>query len=201
VKGLTGDGGAAPLTLPPVAPRFDYLLPTNVTLAYPPFAAGAEVEVAGQGGDLGSFVLRGRGITPLAIPDGGVPVVRPGMPFVVRWSPGTAAEQARVQVSLDLSFHAGTKGRIQCDVPDSGTLEISAVMMNKLLALGTAGYPKVVLARSNVASQELPVGRVKLTIFCEILHTLVIEGQTSCTEDKDCPPGQTCAGAPTLLCR
>jgi hypothetical protein len=200
VKGLATESGAALLTLPPEAPRFTYLLPTDLRLAYPPFAPGAEVEVAGQGGHLGSFSLRARGITPLELPAGGVPVVRPGMPFTVRWSPGSAAEQARVQLSLDLSFHAGTKGRIECDVPDSGALEISAGMMSQLLALGTAGFPKVVLTRSSVASTSLPAGRVRLTIFCELLHTLMIEGQTSCASDKECPTPQTC-DLDHLLCR
>lgn len=199
LEGVALEGGATSVTLPPAPPRFTYLLPPGVRLAYPPFTPGAQVELRGQGGDLGTFTLRARGISPLVLADGGVPQVRPGMPFALRWQPGTAAEQARIQVSMDLSFHAGTKGRIQCEVLDSGSMEISASMLSRLLALGTAGFPKVVLTRSSVGSANLPAGRVKLTVFAELLNTLSVEGQTSCVDDKDCPSGNTCS--PSMLCR
>jgi Cys-rich repeat protein len=41
---------------------------------------------------------------------------------------------------------------------------------------------------------------VRLAVLHEVLRELMIEGQSSCTEDSECPSGRTC-DLDKLLCR
>ena len=197
VRGLQAQPAAAEIVLAPSPPRFDYQFPANLRLAYPPFAPDANVEVLGQGGDIGAFTLATPAIAPLEIPVDGTPMVRPGSGYALRWGAPPAGATSRVLVIFDLSLHAGTKGKLECEVADTGALDVSASLMGKLVALGTAGFPKVVVNRRSVATTGLPAGRVKLSVFCEIQRELIIEGQISCDEDTDCP-SRRCL--PSSLC-
>ena len=105
-----------------------------------------------------------------------------------------------IQAVFDLSLHAGTKGKIECEVPDTGAHDVSASLMDKLLDLGTAGFPKVTVTRQSQASTAVASGRVRLAVLSEMLRELMIEGQISCTEDAECPSGRTC-DLDKLLCK
>ncbi len=197
IEGLRGEGGtAAPIEIEAIASQ--YQLPIGLTLAFPPFAPGAPVAVSVSGGEVGSFALAGKGISPLEVLTPAPVTVEAGKAVELRWTPPAASEETRVQVILDLSVHGGTKGKLDCDVPDSGSLTLPAGLLGQLVALGTAGFPSVVLARSSQTATALPAGRVKLSLRSEVTRPIVIPGQVSCESDQECPAGQVCQG--NLLC-
>jgi hypothetical protein len=198
VRGVSAEGGASEFTLEPQTPNLIYLLPGGVTLKYPPVAPGAAVEVTG-GGDVGAFTLTAKGVSPLVVLGDDPLRVEPGRALALRWTPPTAGESTRLEVLLNVSLHGGTKGKIECDVADSGTLDIAAPLVTGLLQLGTAGFPSVILIRRSTGSAQVAAGRVQLAVFSEVTRLVTIPGQISCVEDVDCPTGQTCK--PDSLCR
>ena len=175
-----------------------YHLPVGLRLAYPPFAPGDPVEVSGSGGEAGPFSVAGKGVSPLEVLTPEPITVESGRPIELRWVPAAAGETTTMQIALDLSVHGGTKGKIECDVPDTGSLVIDAALVSRLYALGTAGFPSVALTRASVTRSPLAGGQVKLSILSEVGRALAIPGQVSCEKDEDCPTGQTCQG--NLLC-
>ena len=197
LEGLRGPNGTeAPIELLAIQSR--YQLPVGLPLAYPPFAPGAPVKVSGSGGEVGAFSVSGKGCSPLQVLTADPVTVESGKPIELRWAPPAAGEATVVQVALDLSVHGGTKGKIECEVPDTGSLVIDATLVTRVMALGTAGFPSVVLARSSNTFSALPAGRIKLSLMSEVLRAIEIPGQVSCEQDSDCPSGQVCQG--NLLC-
>ena len=170
----------------------------GLPLAYPPFAPGAPVKVSGSGGDVGAFSVSGKGCSPLQVLTEDPVTVESGKPIELRWTPPAAGEATVVQVALDLSVHGGTKGKIECEVPDTGSLVIDGALVTRLIALGTAGFPSVVLARSSTTFLALPTGQIKLSLMSEAQRAIRMPGQISCEQDSDCPSGQVCQG--NLLC-
>ena len=78
-------------------------------------------------------------------------------------------------------------------------LEIPAALLDSLVALGVAGFPTIVLTRSTVGSAVIAAGRVDLLVFSELEQEVEIPGLVSCTDDADCPEGETCGS--DLRCR
>lgn len=198
LTGLVTESGPTELTLEPQPPKQVYQLPLGVTLAYPPFAPGDPVTLRAEGGEVGAFSLTAAGISPFAF-TAEIPPVTDGQPIPLSWTPASVPAGGRIHLSVDLSVHAGTKGRIECSVPDTGLASVPAALVSALMALGTSGFPKIVATRSSVGLAGLPSGRVRLTIFSEVQRTVRIAGQIDCVDDVDCPSGQTCQ--PALFCR
>jgi len=118
--------------------------------------------------------------------------VESGKPLPISWTAPGKAGQTRIYVKLDISHHGGTKGMIECDADDTGSLELPSALVTKLLELGVAGYPTIIVARRATGSTTIAQGRVDLVISSQIEQAVVIPGLTSCTADTDCPMGQTC---------
>lgn len=196
VTGLSSTTGPVDLELRPVANN--YQNPANVELAYPAFGEGQQIGLSAAGDLLPSFAVSAFGIQPLTLGDTELRLVG-GQALNLSWSvPGDPA-LARVVVKLDISHHGGTKGKIECDATDDGSLEIPGAMIGQLLALGVAGFPTVIATRRSVASTRIAVGRVDLAISADDERPVIIDGLTSCTEDGDCSGGATCQ--PDLTCR
>jgi hypothetical protein len=198
LRGLTAESGAAEIAMTPMGTQMDYQLPTGLLIAYPPFPPDGRVELDADGGDVGAFSLSTRAIAPLEL--AATPVVKPGSGFALRWTAPPAGATSVIHAVFDLSLHAGTKGRIECELPDTGAHDVPASLMDGLIALGTAGFPKVTVTRQSQASTAVASGRVRLGVLCEVLRELMVEGQSSCTEDSECPPGRTC-DLDKLLCK
>jgi hypothetical protein len=187
VTGLTTSSGPQEVTLTEVSKA--YQLPGSVTLAYPPFAEGTPVRFAAAGGDYTAFALEAKGIKPLTITSQSM-TVESGKPLTVTWS--GAPSQASIFVKLDLSHHGGSKGKIECDVADTGTIEIAAPLITELVGLGVAGFPTVVVARRSIGSAQISAGRVDLVVTSDIEAPVNIPGVISCTDKQDCPAQQDC---------
>jgi hypothetical protein len=175
-----------------------YLAPAGVTLPYPAFEEGDEIKVTATGGEYDSFEVVGKGIAPLELSDAPLSL-DPAMPLNLTWTPPGQAGISRIHVKVDVSHHGGIKGKIECDVEDTGSLSISATMIASLTALGVAGFPSVTVTRSSSATTAIAPGKVELYVVSETDRGVEIPGLTSCMETADCPDGQTCQ--PDLTCK
>lgn len=195
VEGIKTKAGAMSFTMDPLLNSYQ---PTAGTVPdFPPFAEGATVTFSAAGDtSVDAFTLTAKGISPLAVLNDTI-VLADGQPIALRWTPAADPGQSSISVLVDISHHGGAKGKIECEVPDNGSLDIPAAMVDALKALGVAGFPKLEVSRKATATQD--DGNVKLVLESMVVKDLSIPGFISCAGDEDCPDGQTCQQ--DLLCK
>lgn len=187
---LTSGGNGDGFDMTPIADS--YTPPGSVQIAYPGFAEGDDVSIDASGTAFAcAFGITGRGIPPLIVTTN-QPALAQSTALDLAWTAPANTAAADVTIKLDISHHGGSKGKIECTTPDDGQLSIGAALVDGLLALGAAGYPTIILSRDDVASTLISAGRVDLVLRSEIELPIVVPGVTSCTEDTQCPKGQTC---------
>jgi hypothetical protein len=186
VSGVKTSDGQSTFTMTPISNGYQ---PT-ASLAYPPFAEGDVVSVAAAGDFFPAFSLTSKGIAPLLLSSTEL-ALKSGQALDLAWTKG-AAGNSKIHVKLDISHHGGSKGQIECDADDAGSLSISATLIGKLLDLGVAGYPTVIVTRQAVGATTISAGRVELVVSSVVEQAVTVDGLTSCTDDDDCPMGQTC---------
>ena len=184
VRGL----GTAAITLDPIVNG--YQLPPGLELPFPPAAEGAGVEVAVSGGPFGAFTLATKMVAPLL--STGDLVLERGKPIPLAWTPPTMPQVARMAIKVEISHHGGIKGKIECDVADTGALEVPAALVTKLIDLGVAGFPTIVLTRVATGAVAIAPGQVRLQVLSTVTHQVKVAGYTSCDDAVPCPAGQTC---------
>lgn len=190
VRGVRTTTGATEFSVEPINNSYQAV---GVSLPFPAFDEGGPIEIAAEGGEVGAFTLKGSGIAPLELTgsDEGYPLER-GKGIDLVWKPPASGGDTRIQVKLDISHHGGTRGKIECDVPDNGSLSIPANLTDALTDLGTAGFPTIVVTRSSVTSTTTRLGRVDLRIYMYVETAIHIPGLVSCDGNADCPMGQKC---------
>ncbi len=189
VTGVHPSTGEASFTMEALAGNYQ---PMGYELPFPAFDEGEAITFAAAGSAFApAFTLEARGIAPLVLTSTAF-VLTDGQPLSVQWTAAGAAATSTVHLRLEIAHHGGYKGRVDCDVPDTGTFQIPASLVDHLKALGVAGFPTLVVTRSDVDSATLDAGIVKLVISSEISVGVEIPGLVSCNEDADCPDGQTC---------
>ncbi len=186
VSGVKTSDGQSTFTMSPIANNYQ----PSTSIAYPPFADGDPVTVAAAGDFFPTFSLTSKGITPLALTSTEL-ALKSGQPLNLTWTKG-AAGNSTIHVRLDISHHGGSKGQIECDTDDSGSLSIAATLISKLLDLGVAGYPTVIVTRQAIGSTTVSAGRVELVVSSVVEQSVTIDGLTSCTKDEDCTGTETC---------
>ena len=193
VTGIRTEAGQSSFTVSPI--RNNYLTPGAVKLPFPAFDEGAPIGLSTSGSpDLPQFSITGTGIAPLVLlggNGGGYPLQR-GKPLDLQWQSAGTAVNSRIQVKLDISHHDGTNGKIECAVDDDGTLSIPPALTDKLMDLGVAGFPTVMVTRASLASTRTPLGRVDFRIYTYVETPVFIPGLISCTDDGECRAGQVC---------
>ena len=187
--GIKAEGGAAEFAMEPIANN--YQPPASVTLAYPGFAEGELVTLEAAGADIEGFKLSARGIAPLTLGNGSIPLAE-DTPLTLTWTPAADPARSSIHVKLDISHHGGSKGMIECETADSGSLELDGALITELLDLGVAGFPTIIVERKTVGSTTIPEGRIDLAVSSTLERVVTIDGLTSCTDDTQCPQGQTC---------
>lgn len=189
VKGLHPESGGDSFTIEPIVNG--YQAPAAVKLPYPAFSEGEAISFNATGDYYAPFTVASVGIAPLVFGSQSL-TVESGKPLPISWTAPGKSGQTRIYLKLDISHHGGTKGMIECDADDTGSLELPAALVTKLLELGVAGYPTIIVARRALGSTTIKQGRIDLVISSQIEQPVEIPGLTSCTEDTDCPMGQTC---------
>lgn len=189
VKGMHPESGGDTFSMDPVVNA--YQAPVGVKLPFPAFAEGEAISFSAAGDYYSSFTVNSVGIAPLEFTSTMLSV-ETGKPLSLAWKAPTKAGNSRIYVKLDVSHHGGTKGMIECDADDTGSLDVPAALVTKLLELGVAGYPTIIVMRKATGSTTISQGRVDLVISSSIEEPVSIPGLTSCTDTPDCPMGQTC---------
>jgi hypothetical protein len=160
------------------------------TLAYPPFADGDAVAFSAAGdSSVGAFKVTSAGIGLLSLLNDTI-TLADGKPITLKWTAPAKAGASVVSVFVDISHHGGSKGKIECEGPDNGSLEIAAGLVDQLKALGVSGFPKIEITRKSTGTNA----DVKVDLVLESLVSkeLQIPGLISCGSTDDCPDGKTC---------
>lgn len=131
-------------------------------LPNPPAPEGAPIRVSAPGGTLGPLAIEAAAVAPLVFTE--MHALKRDEILALRWTPPANVTSSRMLVKLDVSHHAGTKGKIECDVADSGALDVPATMITKLLALGVAQDPTILLTRASVGRVAVSNGIVELRV-------------------------------------
>jgi hypothetical protein len=181
--------GTSDLALKEVAKA--YQPPAGTMFAYPPFQEGDAVKVSAAGGDLPGFDLQTTGVAPMWLSNENL-TLEEGEPLELTWEAAADPRASSIHLKLDISHHGGSKGMIECDQDDTGTLSIPAALVTELLGLGVAGFPTVIVTRSASARTSVGSGDVALTIASTIERGVTVPGVESCTDDAQCPTGETC---------
>jgi hypothetical protein len=123
-----------------------------------------------------------------------------GKPLALDWAVPSQPELTRIQLRLDISHHGGSRGKIECDVADSGKLEIASALVDALLELGAAGFPTVILTRIAAGgSGDAEPKQVHFNVLASVERAVEIEGLVSCANDSQCAAPAKCQ--PDLTCK
>jgi hypothetical protein len=170
----------------------NYQLAAGEKLPYPPCDEGDTASIEVGGGDYEGFSIE---TSCIAVLDAGGPFpMEPGKPLDLTWSAPGDPNVASMHIKLDVSHHGGSKGQIDCDVPDTGAYSIPAELVDQLLDLGVAGFPTVQLTRNATAHPEGgEPSNVTMAVDMMVEREVTIPGLVSCSsDDKQCPDGQVC---------
>ncbi len=189
VEGLETAGGESALIMELVDDA--YRIVAGSRPLFPPFSEGDLVTFSVGGSTTApSFTMTARAIAPLRAPDTAGPM-EDGEPMTLTWTPPEHEDIAHVLIVVNISQHGGTRGLVWCEVADTGSFEIPAMLLDGLKALGISGFPKAMLTRISTGTTD-PRGPVTLVVRSGTTVMLSIPGLISCITDHDCPPGQTC---------
>lgn len=162
----------------------------GVIVDFPPFAEGATVNLSAAGGSgVEAFTVSAKGISPLQVLGDSL-VLADGKSLEVKWTAPGDPSLSKVHAMVDISHHGGTKGKIECEGADDGSLEIAAALVDQLKALGVSGYPKIDVTRKSMGTN--PEVKVDFILESKVTKSLSIPGLISCSGDEECPNGQTC---------
>jgi len=185
-------GLAAPVVMEAIAPILVYSFTGD--LPHPAYKVSDTIAlyVGDEGPDLVAY-----GVEDLVV-DGTSMPLDSGAASTLTWTPTTSDVDARVRVSVDIANHGGVPAKIVCETADDGALDIDAALVDGLLEVGWSGFPTVTLVR-----QSADVGDLEGLCFDFVVRSTVtlnvdIEGLQSCSDDDDCPEGETCL--PDLTC-
>lgn len=179
---LTLSGLGESLVLEPTSSMLVYQSPS---LAYPPCELGGSVTATAS-----DFSLSTDCIAPLEL-SGQSPIpVNSQQPVHLTWVAAADGAASRVRIKLDVSHHGGSKGEIDCEVPDNGRFDIPAPLVTELLGLGLAGFPTINLNRVIVGTDS---ANPNLSIVLSSDVTRPVDtGVVSCLDASNCPNGQMC---------
>ncbi|MFT3697617.1 MAG: hypothetical protein QM831_31020 [Kofleriaceae bacterium] len=164
----------------------------GLTLTYPGFAEGDTIKVSGSGSSFTpAFSTSAKGVAQLSIGNSSSLALAASTALNLSWT-APAVTGSSVHVKLDISHHGGSKGKIECDTDDTGSLTLSSGMVDKLLSLGAAGYPTIIVTRSSTGHAGVADGHVDLVVSSEIEEPITVPGVVSCTQDSDCTSPATC---------
>ena len=185
LEGLQTISGETTINIEPVANNYQLV---GVELEFPPFSERDDIILKAEGNlEVSSFTLTTKGITPLELKNDSIPIEQ-AKSVTLNWTPPSSNTKSKIYVKLDVSHHGGTKGKIECETEDSGSLVIAANLLKSLLDLGVAGFPTVILSRK-VKDQ---IGQIEFTIVSTFEKLVTIDGVVSCFNDSDCPENQKC---------
>ncbi len=183
-------GLKAPVEMTSSPPVYYY---TNLDpLEHPGFDEGDVLQLVTSGDDeIERFSLDTRGVAPLSLAATSV-VLDTDAPMTLEWAAPGDEGLATIHIDLNIAQHGGTPGWIECEVPDSGEFTVPVALTDQLLASGFSGYPSIAVTRRSADSVDTALGCVEWTVESQVVLPVEIPGLTSCSNNDDCPPGESC---------
>jgi hypothetical protein len=157
------EGLVEPIVMEPTSPGNLYF---NTELPHPAFEPGVAIKLSALGGDLEGFTLYGDGVAPLQN-DGQKWLVQRQQPLTISWRADAGCD-TKVSATLDIDQHGRTPARITCQGPDTGSFIVSAELIDRLIDLGTSGFPTATLRRYTADSTIIQAGCVDLVVFSSL---------------------------------
>lgn len=185
---VTVTGLAEPVEMTPLQPGNRY---SFTDLPNPAFAPGAEIRLRSSEGTYGRLALDGRGFSPL-LPGDDTWLLAPGQALAVHWDAAGAAEGTRVGLRITVDQHGNTPVTLSCDVPDTGSAQIAASLVDALLDAGISGFPNGRITRATTDRADVRDGCVELRVGSPRSVDVRVDGHIPCDNADECPEGQTC---------
>jgi hypothetical protein len=188
---VTVGGLLVPVQMQPNPATKNYVNPATPRLPQPGFQPGAALSISTSGGDYLPFELRGWGVSLL---DGATNqlVLQPGAPMAVAWQTPSDPGPAHLHMNLEINVHGSNKAWVECDVPDTGSAQIPASLVDALFAEGRSGFPTLTLTRRTANSRLIEPGCVQLLVSSEVSAPVEVPGIVSCEDASSCDAGQVC---------
>lgn len=186
VSGITTNKGSDPFTVHPLNNLYQ-----AVGLAYPPFQEGQMVRISAAGSESSPpFVLEALGLPPLKVLTDTTLPYEDGKPIALAWEPPSRDIHSTIEIVIDLTFHGGTKAKIEGRCEDTGTLTLPADLLDRLKTYGVSGFPRLNMTRITQGSDA--GAKAELRMESTVSLALELPGLISCNKDEDCPDGQSC---------
>ena len=163
----------------------------ETTLPHPVFRPGAPLSLTSAGGEVEALALSGVGVEPLEL-DASPWILAAGQATTLTWASAGEDGDATIYASINVDQHGLSPATLECEGPDTGSLEIPAAVVDALLAAGVSGFPTGQAYRRTVDSMAVEVGCVELQVVSHQTAAVEVAGHTPCTDDADCPAPQTC---------
>jgi hypothetical protein len=186
ISGLITNKGTAPFSITPLNNLYQ-----AVGLAYPPFKEGDTVGISAAGSESSPpFVVKALGLAPLKPLTDTVLAYADGKPIDLKWEAPAKDIHSVLDVVIDLTFHGGTKAKIEGQCDDNGKLTIPANLLDKLKTYGLSGYPRLNMTRITKGSDA--GAKTELTLESTVSLALDVPGLISCNKAEDCPDNRAC---------
>lgn len=153
-------GLSEPVSLSPMAPTNSY---SKVDISHPAFTAGDAITMTSTDGYFGILRMKGTGVDQLVSSDMVWPITR-GKSLNVAWDAPTVETGAKIQLRLNINQHGASPLTLICDFPDTGSAQVSTLLMDTFINTGVSGIPNGRLVRWTVDSMEVEKGCVEFRI-------------------------------------
>jgi hypothetical protein len=148
------------------------------------------VELTTGGGAFSAFTLHGVGAESLTL-EPSEWVIGGGV-LSLQWAPPVGLGRSEIFLRLTVDQHGLTPLSLECVLPDSGSAEIPASLVDPLLQAGVSGYPNALVSRRTMDRIELEEGCVDLSVSFDVAPEVAVEGHVPCDSHDDCPFGTRC---------
>ena len=185
----TIEGLAAEVSMDPVQPGANYFavgLPLELMVPDQP------IVLRTSGGARDPLELRGFGVEPLVLPTNAEWVVEEGEPLLVTWEAPTGDAPSEILVSLNIDQHGVSPVTMFCVLPDTGSGQVPASVMDELFAAGVSGFPTAQATRRTADSLQTEAGCVDFLARSQRPVAVDVEGYIPCDAGTPCPEGLKC---------
>ena len=165
-----------------------------VQRANPSSDEGTPVVLEASGVADAPFELRATGVGQVTAPEQEL-VVEAARSLSIEWDPPRLQAGLRMAIELRIS----ERSWIECDVPDTGALQISSELITGLLEERASRTNGITLKRYSAAATELEPGCVDFVVASEITLPVRIPSLIPCTDGVTCPESMVCGN--NYVCR